>query len=155
MMHKSWCGIEEVPYCFLRSSIRFQGHTGQKIKDLNPIWTRLLGRWQLSNPSDLPCWAYNPNRVKKTQFICEILLIQSSCNFTLAQQLICDLIGLLSHLLLEIVAVVGRYKLFRPNARDPPRTRLNTTTSQFSLPSTGDPCIIHKKWTRPVRMQTQ
>ena len=51
---------------------------------------------------------------------------------------------------------VGHYKeLIRPNARDPPRTRLNNTTSQFSLPSTGDPCIIHKKWTRRVRMQTQ
>ena len=46
-------------------------------------------------------------------------------------------------------------RTFQPNARDPPRTRLNTTTSQFSLPSTGDPCIIHKKWTRRVRMQTQ
>ena len=33
---------------------------------------------------------------------------------------------------------------YPPNARDPPRTRLNTTTSRFSLPSTGDPCIIHK-----------
>ena len=26
-----------------------------KINDLNPIWVRLLGRSQLSNPSDLPC----------------------------------------------------------------------------------------------------
>ena len=30
MMHKAWCSIEEVPYCFPRSSIKFQGHTGQK-----------------------------------------------------------------------------------------------------------------------------
>ena len=28
---------------------------GRKIDDLNPIWVRLLGRSQLSNPSDLPC----------------------------------------------------------------------------------------------------
>ena len=28
---------------------------GRKIGDLNPIWVRLLGRSQLSNPSDLPC----------------------------------------------------------------------------------------------------
>ena len=40
--------------------------------------------------------------------------------------------------------MLGTTKNFRPNARDPPRTRLNNTTSQFSLPSTGDPCIIHK-----------
>ena len=39
MMHKAWFSIEEKPYCF---------------DDFNPIWVRLLGRWQLSNPSDLP-----------------------------------------------------------------------------------------------------
>ena len=39
----------------LGSSIKFQGHTGWKIDDLNPIWIRLLGGSQLSNPSDLPC----------------------------------------------------------------------------------------------------
>ena len=30
MMHKTWRSIEEVPYCFPRSSINFQVHTGQK-----------------------------------------------------------------------------------------------------------------------------
>ena len=95
MLHKAWNSKEEMPYCFPRSSIKFQGHTGQnitdfdpnwafsdyrpvaafkslrfalfrvihqisshtgwKIDDLNPIWVRLLGRSQLSNPSDLPC----------------------------------------------------------------------------------------------------
>ena len=55
MMQKAWSSIEEVPYCFFGSSIKFQGHTGWKIDDLNPIWVRLLGRLQLSNPSDLPC----------------------------------------------------------------------------------------------------
>ena len=44
-----------MPYCFLGSSIKYQGHTGWKIDDLNPVWVRLLGRSQLSNPSDLPC----------------------------------------------------------------------------------------------------
>ena len=55
-MHKTWYSIEEVPYYFSGSSIKFQGHTGWKIDDLNPIWVRLLGRSQLSNPSDLPCF---------------------------------------------------------------------------------------------------
>ena len=55
MMHKAWCSIEVVPYYFLGSSIKFQGHTGWKIDDFNSIWVRLLGRSQLSNPSELPC----------------------------------------------------------------------------------------------------
>ena len=57
MMHKAWHNVQEVPYNFLRSSIKFQGHMGwKKPDDFNPIWVRLLGRSQLSNPSDLPCY---------------------------------------------------------------------------------------------------
>ena len=38
MMHKAWSNIEEVPYYFLRLSIKFQGHMGQKIADFDPNW---------------------------------------------------------------------------------------------------------------------
>ena len=38
MMHKAWSSIEEVPYCFSRSSVKFQGHTGQKIADFDLNW---------------------------------------------------------------------------------------------------------------------
>ena len=44
--------LSDLP-CF-RSSVKFQGHTGWKIDDLNPIWVTLLGRSQLLNSSDLP-----------------------------------------------------------------------------------------------------
>ena len=56
MMHKAWWSVEELPYYFSGSSIKFQGHTGWKIDNVSPIWVRLLGRSQLSNPSDLPCY---------------------------------------------------------------------------------------------------
>ena len=39
-----------------RSSIKFQGHMGWKMDDLNQILVRLQGWSQLSNPSDLPCF---------------------------------------------------------------------------------------------------
>ena len=38
MMHKAWHDIEGVPYCFSRSSIKFQGHAGQKIVDFDLNW---------------------------------------------------------------------------------------------------------------------
>ena len=44
MIHKAWCSIEEVPYYFSRSYIKFQGHTCWKIDDLDQIWARLLVR---------------------------------------------------------------------------------------------------------------
>ena len=38
MMHKAWSSIEEVPYCFSRSSVKLQVHTAKKILDFDPIW---------------------------------------------------------------------------------------------------------------------
>ena len=38
MMHNAWSCLEEVLYCFWRSSIKFQGHTGQKIAHFDPNW---------------------------------------------------------------------------------------------------------------------
>ena len=39
MMHKASCSIEEVPYCFPGSSIKFQGHTGHKIAGIERFGT--------------------------------------------------------------------------------------------------------------------
>ena len=38
MLHKAWNCKGEMPYCFPRSSIKFQGHTGQNITDFDPNW---------------------------------------------------------------------------------------------------------------------
>ena len=39
MMHKAWSSIEEVPYCFSRSSVKFQGHTARRKKiEFEPNW---------------------------------------------------------------------------------------------------------------------
>ena len=36
MMHKAWSSIEEVPYCFSRSSVKFQSHRALKIVEFDP-----------------------------------------------------------------------------------------------------------------------
>ena len=38
MLHKAWSSIEQVPYCFWRSSVKFQGHTAKKIDDFDLDW---------------------------------------------------------------------------------------------------------------------
>ena len=115
MMHRAWSSIVDVPYCFSRSYVKFQGHTALKIVEFDPNWAfpdsnsslnspmamkcctkletakercpivfqghpsnfkvtrdktsqiltqigrfRTIGRSQLSNPSDLPCWLCFP-----------------------------------------------------------------------------------------------
>ena len=59
MMHKAWCNVEEVPYNFSEVINKISMSHGWKIDYLNPIWVSLLGRSQLSNPSDLPCFRLN------------------------------------------------------------------------------------------------
>ena len=38
MLHKAWNSEGEMPYRFPRSSIKFQGHTGQNFTDFDPNW---------------------------------------------------------------------------------------------------------------------
>ena len=38
MLHKAWNSKGEMRYCFPRSSINFQCHTGQNITDFDPNW---------------------------------------------------------------------------------------------------------------------
>ena len=38
MLHKAWNSKGEMPYCFPRSAIKFQGHTVQNITDFDPNW---------------------------------------------------------------------------------------------------------------------
>ena len=38
MMHKGWCCLGEVPFCFSRSSIKFHSHTAKKNRR---IWPRM------------------------------------------------------------------------------------------------------------------
>ena len=38
MLHKAWNSKGEMPYCFPRSSIKFQGQTVQNITNFDPNW---------------------------------------------------------------------------------------------------------------------
>ena len=38
MIHKAWSTKDEVPLCFARSSVKFQGHTALKFVEIEPDW---------------------------------------------------------------------------------------------------------------------
>ena len=50
MMHIAWCCLEEVPYCFSRSFVKFQGQAGQKIEDVDPNWAFPDCNFSLNSP---------------------------------------------------------------------------------------------------------
>ena len=54
MMHKAWCSIKEVPYCFSRSYVKLQGHTAKKLFDLTQI-----GRFWTVTPVWIHGWIWN------------------------------------------------------------------------------------------------
>ena len=55
MMHKAWSSIEEMPYCFLGSSVKFLGHTTKKIVDFH---TR-IERFRTVTPIWIHQWVQN------------------------------------------------------------------------------------------------
>ena len=50
MMHIAWCCLEEVPYCFWRSSVKFQDHTALKIVEFDLNWAFLDCNSSLNSP---------------------------------------------------------------------------------------------------------
>ena len=109
-----------MPYCFLWSSIKFQGHKGWKIDDLNPICVRLLGRSQLSNPSDLPCFLFVLKLFciilkaelsifgfkTKLWFLMCVLIHCYKTNFTFQQKLTHWLLGYLNEIIFKLLLVM-------------------------------------------------
>ena len=56
MMHKAWSSIEEVPYRFSRSSVKFQGHTALKIVQFDPNWAFPDCNSSLNSPMAMKCY---------------------------------------------------------------------------------------------------
>ena len=50
MIHRAWRSIVEVPYCFSRSYVKFQGHTALKIVEFDPNWAFPDSNSSLNSP---------------------------------------------------------------------------------------------------------
>ena len=55
MMHRAWSSIEEVPYCFWRSSVKFQGHIALKIVEFDPNWAFPDCNSSFNSPMAMKC----------------------------------------------------------------------------------------------------
>ena len=55
MMHKAWSRIEEVPYCFSRPYVKFQGHRALKIVEFDPDWAFPDCNSRLNSPMAMKC----------------------------------------------------------------------------------------------------
>ena len=55
MMHRAWSSIVEVPYCFSRSYVKFQGHTALKIVEFDPNLAFPVSNSSLNSPMAMKC----------------------------------------------------------------------------------------------------
>ena len=55
MMHRARSSIVEMPYCFSRSSVKFQGHTALKIIEFDPKWAFPDCNSSLKSPMAMKC----------------------------------------------------------------------------------------------------
>ena len=55
MMHRAGSSIVEVPYCFSRSYVKFQGHTALKIVEFDPNWAFPDSNSSLNSPMAMKC----------------------------------------------------------------------------------------------------
>ena len=55
MMHRVWSSIVEVPYCFSRSYLKFQGHTALKIVEFDTNWAFPNYNSSLNSPMAMKC----------------------------------------------------------------------------------------------------
>ena len=54
-MHRAWSSIVEVPYCFSRSYVKFQGHTALKIVEFHPNWAFPDCNSSFNSPMAMKC----------------------------------------------------------------------------------------------------
>ena len=69
MMHKAWSSIEEVPYCFSRSSVKFQGHIALKIVDFDPNWAFPDCNSSLNSPMAMKCCTKLETAMKRCHIV--------------------------------------------------------------------------------------
>ena len=98
-MHIAWCCLEEVPYCFSRSYVKFQDHTAKKIVNFDPIWAFLDCNFSLNTPMAMK-WSTKFEAAKER---CPIVLQDHPSHFKVTQGK-----------KLSILTQIGRFRTVTP-----------------------------------------
>ena len=77
MMHRAWISIVEVPCCFSRSYVKFQGHTALKIIEFDANWAFPDCNSSLNSPMAMKCCT----KLETAKERCPIVLQGHPSNF--------------------------------------------------------------------------
>ena len=116
MMHRPWSSIVEVPYCFSRSNVKFQGHTALKIVKFDRNWAFLDSNSSLNSLMVMKCCT----KLETAKERCPIVFQSHPSNFKVTRD--------------KTSSLLTRIGRFRTIGR-----------SQLSNPS-DLPCLFWKHW---------
>ena len=99
MMHRAWSSTVEVPYCFSRSYVKFQGHPALKIVKFDPNWALPDCNSSLNLPMAMKCctkletakercpmvFVGHPSNFKVTRYKTSPILTQIGCFRTIGR----------------------------------------------------------------------
>ena len=106
MLHKAWSSIEEVPYCFWRSSVKFQGHTALKIIKFDPNWVFPDCNSSLNSPMAMKCCT----KLETAEERCPIVFQGHPSNFKVTRYKTSPILTQIGHF-----PTVGRSQLSNPS----------------------------------------
>ena len=77
MMHRAWSSTVEVPYCFSRSYVKFQGHPALKIVEFDSNWAFPDCNSTLNSPMAMKCCT----KLETAKERCSIVFLGHPSNF--------------------------------------------------------------------------
>ena len=106
MMHRAWSSIVEVPYCFSRSYVKFQGHTALKIVEFDPNWAFPDYNSSLNSPMAIKCCT----KLETAKERCPIVFQGHPSNFKVTRYKTSPILTQIGHF-----RTIGRSQLSNPS----------------------------------------
>ena len=106
MMHRAWSSKVEVPYCFSRSYVKFQGHTALKIVEFDPNWAFPDSNSSLNSPMAMKCCT----KLETAKERCPIVFQGHPSNFKVTRDKTSPILTQIGHF-----RTIGRSQLSNPS----------------------------------------
>ena len=132
MLHKAWSSIEEVPYCFSRSSIKFQVHIALEIVEFDSNWAFLDCNSSLNSTMAMKCCTKLETAKKR----CPIVFQGHPSNFKVTRDKTSP-----------ILTQIGRFGLQAGRSFQIPQICLVSTKYGNNISEVGSPGWLETLWT--------
>ena len=136
MLHRAWNSKGEMPYCFPRLSIKFQGHTALKIVQFDPNWAFPDCNFSLNSPMAMKCCT----ELETTKERCPIVFQGHPSNFKVTRDKTSLILSQIGHF-----RTIGRSQLSNPSDLPCWLCSHHPVIMKFSGVITSDKSDVHAK----------